>query len=94
MGIQSNGGVPRVKTAVVDTAGRYVAFEALSSWVHLRAAAALRVFHAQADFDAAVNAYEMTAGELYSLPIEARGIWLKSVAGSTTATMTILHRKG
>lgn len=96
MSLQARGGIPRNKNVTIDTTGRFVQFDALSMWVHLRTATSpVRVFHNEDDFLADINYFEQAVGEpAYSLPIEDRGVWLKGVGGNAVVQMVVVHRKG
>lgn len=88
------GGIPRIKNVSIDTTGRFIAFDALSSWVRIKTSGALRVYATEDDFTDNVNFYEIASNEFFEAPIEDRGIWLRGNGGTHTAQILILHRKG
>lgn len=93
--MQQRGGIPRTRNITVGTSGQFVQFVQLSMWVHLKTATnPVRLFNSQADFDADANYYEVGTSEVYSVPLEDRGLWMKGVGGNAAVTLTVFHRKG
>lgn len=89
------GGIGRVKNLPIDTTGRFVPFDALSCFLRLKAAGAVRIFTSEADFGVGTNFYEVAADEVVELPLEDRGIWLKAASGGPhIVQMIVFHRKG
>lgn len=98
MGVQTRGGIPRVKQGLsITTSGRKVPFEALSTHVIVRTATnPVRLFFSKADYEADVNYWEVAVGEAnkFDAPLEAREIYMKGNGGTATVDLIVFHRKG
>lgn len=101
--LQTRGGVPYLIKAAVTTTGRYYRFPFETSYVIVRVTGEdLRIFFSQADFDEVAGTNYFTVEKVganhpygeFRAPIEAKGLWLKAAANSSTIEMLVFQRRG
>ena len=93
MSIQARGGIPRYLNLPIPAAGTFVEFPQLSIWVRLKVSAAAKVFASQADMEANQNFAPVSSAEVWELPLEDRGLFIKGDAGAITADLAVILRK-
>ena len=100
--MQGRGGFPRVRNlSVLHTAGRYEPFRFISSYIQIKAVTnACKVYFTEADYDADVNYVTVSVGaadppyEKWEGPVEANGIWLLGITGTSAVELVAYQRRG
>lgn len=95
MGLQQRGGIPQQRNLTIDSTGRFVRFNSLTTNLTVKVnTAAVRIFFTALDFTNDTNFREIGVGEVFSEGIEMRGVWFKAVGADAELQITAIIRKG
>lgn len=98
---EGRGGIPNCQRLTVTTTGRRYGFDFTTKYIKIRVLTApCKMYFSQEDFDNDANyvlipvpAADAPYGE-WEGPVEAQGVWLKGVGGSSTVEMVVFQRRG
>lgn len=95
------GGTPWVWRTTVTTTGQYHKFPGITNYLIARAATqACRLFFTEDDYTNNTNYVEVPVASAttphgeWSGPVEASGIWVKSVTATSTLELVVFQRRG
>jgi hypothetical protein len=98
--MESRGGIPVVFRGAIDTSGRYHPFPTACKYLVIRAATnPCKIYFSKEDFDRNENyilvpvpATTTPHGE-WQGPVEANGIWLQGLGGSSSIELVTFQRR-